>query len=200
MTELTQSLDRILAWLQHNDPEGASGFRPGLSSENISKKLQELPFKVSREVQELYQWRDGDTRCESVFICHWLLPLDDALAVSQEHVNCESSIDLRLKDGEPHYLFPLFEFEGEFFAVLGQETYSDTAPIFHISNCCDVSTKPVFNSLAGMMKTLAECYETGLYETGLSFIESDIGLDTDSEQFYKIRHRYNPGTAERVFA
>ncbi len=196
MTELTQSLDRILAWLQQNDPKSASGFRPGLSSEEISIKLQQLPFKVSREVQELYQWRNGDTKCSRAFVFHWLLPLEHALEISQEHVNSEVLIDLRLECDEPHYLFPLFEFDTEFFAVLGQEKCSDTAPIFHITECCEVSTKPVFNSLTGMMKALAEGYETGVYS-----VDPDLGVKiTNKKQFGKIRHKHNPGALERPSA
>ena len=48
MTDLTNALNFILAWLEEYSPTSASGFKPGLSSEEIEKKLSKLPFRVSQ--------------------------------------------------------------------------------------------------------------------------------------------------------
>ncbi|MEH1934323.1 MAG: hypothetical protein V7L14_11495 [Nostoc sp.] len=59
MSLLTDALDRILNWLQQKKPFYASSLQPGLVYEEIEEKVKSLPFRLPREVYELYQWRNG---------------------------------------------------------------------------------------------------------------------------------------------
>ena len=59
MSLLTDALEIILNWLQQNKPSYASSLQPGLVYEEIEQKVKNLPFRLPREVYELYQWRNG---------------------------------------------------------------------------------------------------------------------------------------------
>lgn len=193
MSVLTDALNRIMTWLQQNSPTSASGFLPGLSPEAIEKKLGELPFRLPQELYELYQWRNGDDRCSSVFVYHWLLSLDTAIQYSQD-INDSFWLEVREKDGDPLYLFPMFDFDGEYFAVPGSDSPTDTASIFHIG-CDDGGVSLAFTSLTNMMLAIAECYETGVYS-----VTPDGRLEvSDEAKFGEIRCRHNPGTVESLY-
>jgi hypothetical protein len=191
MSDLTEALDRILTWLRANNSVAASGFQPGILSEEIDDNLNKLPFFVSREVSELYRWRNGDESYSSAFGYLWLLNLETACEFS-EFVNDASLREMRSED-EPQYLLPLFDFDGEYFAVQGSEVQTDKAPIFHVGTSYDL--KFAFTNLTGMMQAIAECYESGIYrvdENGLEVV--------DPVRFGEIRRKHNPGTAERIYA
>jgi hypothetical protein len=193
MSDLTDSLNRIMQWLQQNSPTCASGFLPGLSSEEIEKKLSELPFCVSREVYELYQWRNGTNNGYSVFVYHYLLDLETALRYSQG-INDSFWIETREEDGDPKYLFIIFDFDGEYFAVPGSEDPNGSAPVFHVG-CDDGSLSFAFTNLTNMMLAIAECYETGIYS-----VMSDGNVKvTDETKFSEIRQKHNPGSVERLY-
>lgn len=192
MTDLTDALNRILAWLEKHNPISASGFQPGLSSEIIEERLSALSFCVPQEVYELYKWRNGDVTHSMVFGYLWLLNLDKACEYS-EGINDNVLLEIREQNGEPPYLFPMFDFDGEYFAVKGSEIPTATAPIFHISDDCSVSF--AFTSLTAMMLAIAECYETGIYA-----VREDGKIEViDAVKFGEIRRKYNPGTVESLY-
>jgi hypothetical protein len=191
MSDLTSALNRIMAWLEQHSPSSASGFQAGLSSEIIEEKLGQLPFCVSREVYDLYKWRNGDESYSSVFKYLWMLNLDEACEISED-VNHEDLLEMRGQD-EPQYLFPLFNFDGEYFAVQGGGTLIDSAPVFHVGTAYDINF--AFVSLTGMMLAMAECYESGVY------IVNEDGLEViDKIKFGEIRRKHNPGTVQKLYA
>ena len=193
MSTLTDALNRIMAWLQEHSPTCTSGFQPGLSSEAIEEKLSQLPFCVSQEVYEFYQWRNGNPYC-GAFVYHCQLDLDLALEYSQG-INDDYWLSVRTKDGDPLFLFPLFDFDGEYFAVSGSDRLNSITPVFHIG-CDDGSVRFAFINLTNMMLAIAECYETGVYAV------TSEGYITvrDKNQFGEIRRKYNPGTVEALYA
>jgi SMI1 / KNR4 family (SUKH-1) len=193
MTDLTNALNRIFAWLEKNSPNSISGFQLGLLSEEIEEKLGVLPFALPEEVCELYRWRNGGAIYNFVFGYLSLLNLDRACEYS-EYFNDEDRIEIRAEEEEPRYLFPLFDFDGEYFAIQGNESITATSPIFHISDCHDVSF--TFINLTNMMLALAECYETGVY----AVTENGVLDVVDAIEFGKIRQKYNPGTVESLYA
>ncbi len=192
MTELINALDRILNWLGEHQPTAAAGFQPGLPADVIAEKLNRLPFQVSQEVYELYQWRNGDKTYSSVFGYLSFLDLNSACEFS-DNINDDALLKIRQQDEEPSYLFPLFDFEGEYFAVQGTEEPIATAPIFHISD--DYSVSLAFVSLTNMMLAIAECYKTGVYT-----VNDGGNIDViDEVKFGEIRQRYNPGTVKSLY-
>ncbi|HEY9697445.1 MAG TPA: hypothetical protein V6D10_09285 [Trichocoleus sp.] len=194
MSALTDALNRIMEWLQQNSPTCASRFLPGLSPGEIEKKLSELPFCVSREVYELYQWRNGANNGCSVFVYHQLLDLETALRDSQG-INDSFWLEAREENGDPKYLFLIFDFDGEYFAVPGSDSLNDTASIFHVS-CDDGSLSFAFTNLTNMMLAIAECCETGVYSVTS---DGNVGV-TDEAKFGEIRRKHNPGSVERLYA
>lgn len=191
MSDLTSALNRIISWLEEHSPISALGFQPGLLLNEIDAKLSALPFFVSQEVYELYSWRNGDESYGSVFGYLWMLTLERACEFS-EFVNGENLLEMR-EENEPKYLLPLFDFDGEYFAVQGGEVLTDLSPIFHVSDCGDLT--PAFINLTKMMMAIAECYETGVYEV------TEHGLEVvDETRFGEIRCKYNPGMAQSLYA
>jgi len=85
MTALTDALDRIMNWLQINQPEVANSFLPGLTAEEIRAGEEKIGFKLPEEIYKLYQWRNGSTEAYSFFLPSIaFLPFDEAIRVSQE--------------------------------------------------------------------------------------------------------------------
>jgi hypothetical protein len=184
MTDLTNALNRIFAWLEKHSPRSASGFQPGLSSKEIEERLNVLPFCVSQEVRELYRWRNGDEIYSPVFGYLSFVDLDTA---------CDISESVNGIYPQSRYLFPVFDFDGEYFAVECDMAMTETSPVFHVSDCYDVNF--AFINLTSMMLALAECYETGVYG-----VKEDGRLEVvDTIEFGRIRKKYNPGTVESLY-
>jgi hypothetical protein len=192
-TILMNSLDRIMTWLQNNAPESFTAFAPELQPQEICSKLATLPYHLPQEVHDLYCWHNGTDTDQGLFVYHSFMSLDTAIEHS-EYINYEDQRENRTQEGDPTYLFPIFDFEGEYFAVAASSDTSVAAsPIYHISDCLDCCI--AFNSLGAMMLTIAESYEAGVYT-----VSSDTGVDwTDTRLFEGIRRKYNPGTVETLY-
>ena len=59
MSDLTDALERILSWIQRVSPSLTLSLKPALSYLQIREVIKELPFDLSEEVYELYQWHNG---------------------------------------------------------------------------------------------------------------------------------------------
>ncbi|BAY81092.1 PBS lyase HEAT-like repeat protein [Calothrix parasitica NIES-267] len=59
MSALTEALKRFEHWLWNNHPKRANSLPSGLTSEEINYMAQSLPFSLSEEIKELYQWSNG---------------------------------------------------------------------------------------------------------------------------------------------
>lgn len=78
MSELMQALNRIL----DQRPDCISYLQPGLTYDEIEEKVKDLPFRLPKEVYELYQWRNGLTINDSkieFFPGYQFLPLEEVL-------------------------------------------------------------------------------------------------------------------------
>ena len=197
---LLNGINRIVAWLEENAPDQVANFLPGLSLQEINEKISPLPCKLSQEVYDLYQTHNGTEGESELFVYHSFMPLDTAVEYF-EYLNEKESIQFRYRDGDPTYLFPVFDFQGEYFAIAGGETTTETSPVYHVSDCCECSL--AFNSLSTMMLTLAECYESGVYvasceEDGNPDSTTDISWENHL-LFEEIRRKYNPGTTNVLY-
>ncbi|MGB6295960.1 MAG: hypothetical protein WBF90_07210 [Rivularia sp. (in: cyanobacteria)] len=166
MSELTKALNRILNWFQHNKPSTIESLQPGLTIEEIEEKVKDLPFRLTQEVYQLYQWRNGMIDDGSCFFRYYrFLPLEDAL---EELKLMKEAWSLSL----PFGWFALFEFEGEYFSAVGAEENTENSPILHTYHGIDIA----YRNLTNMMLYIAECYETGacyIDESG-DFEENEI--------------------------
>ena len=116
MSALTEALERILKELQKNRPAVASTLQSGLTYKEIQETITNLPFCLPNEVYELYQWRNGN-EFHQFFYYHYFLPLQKAVEICQEIIAINVECGLRIQyEGKP--LFPIFDFEGEYWAVV----------------------------------------------------------------------------------
>jgi len=191
---LIDSLERILNWLKSNVPEYEDDFLPGLTHGEIEEKVKDLPFKLPQEVYDLYQWRNGSASESGIFLYLHHSPLERALENS-EFTNYPEGIDIRIEDNDPPYLFPVFEFEGEYFAVQGDVAEAETSLVFHIGS--EGGTSLVFNSLTTMMLSIAESYESGVY---ICQPENNYMNWEDMKKSGEIRLKYNPGTVKQIYS
>lgn len=196
MSNLTTALNRILNWLQLHKPDDAEGFLPGLSLQEIEEKVKVLPFHLPQAVYELYQWHNGTQNEEMIFVYHYFLNLDAAIKLANSHnddygINSVLYQQFRQEDGKPRYVFPLFEFEGEYFAISESTQSQEDSPIYLIFHDQTLA----FTSLTNMMLTIAECYETGVYS-----LDSEDEFNWDIQKFGVIRRKYNPEAVTSIYA
>lgn len=176
MSELTNALNGILNWFENNKPSTIDSLQPGLTIEEIESIVKDLPFRLTQEVIELYQWRNGMIDDGSCFFSAFrFLPLEEAI---EELKLMEEAWGLSLPLG----WFPLFEYEGEYFAAVGAEENTENSLILHTYHGIDIS----YRNLTNMMLYIAECCETGAYYIGDSrFIEENEVAVTNILQKYE---------------
>ncbi|BAY87135.1 PBS lyase HEAT-like repeat protein [Calothrix parasitica NIES-267] len=176
MSELTNALNRILNWFENNKPSTIESLQPGLAIEEIKEKVQDLPFRLTQEVYELYQWRNGMVDDGSCFFQAFrFFSLEEAIEESQI---MGEAWGLSL----PFGWFPIFEFEGEYFSAVGAEENTKNSLITRTYHDIGIS----YRNLTNMMLYIAECYETGAYYIGDSrFIEENEVAVIDILQKYE---------------
>ncbi|MBD2301112.1 hypothetical protein [Nostoc sp. FACHB-190] len=177
MSELTDALDRIFNWLHQHKPLYASALQSGLSYGEIEEKVKDLPFRLTREVYELYQWHNGMIDEDSSFFYDYrFLPLEEALEV-RNIVSDNYGFIL------PFGWFPIFEFENDGFAIVGAEEITKNSPILNYTLRDEIR----YSSLTNMMQCIAECYETGAY-----YIDESSDFQKYAILENSILHKYEP--------
>lgn len=194
MNKLRDSLEKILVWQERNRPEYATTFQPGLTEEEIEEKVKDIPFKLPKEVYELYQWRNGSTfdyfLPGSGFI---FLPLERAIEEYELNADTYSSDD-EYDESEDYwnpYYFPIF-FEGiENFFVIGSDKQQEKSPVIYYF--IEDGSHDVFcSSLTKMIQVIAECYETGAYYITEEVVQERIFLGEDELKVAQVLRKYNP--------
>lgn len=181
MSILTQTLEKIVNWLQVNDPESISGLRPGLTKPEIEKITQVLPLAIPWEVSEIYRY------------CNGTISLTPSLVLESLEVAIENTCyaDWMRGDKIPSSspILPFFHGDGKDFYYVICDLENDS-PVW----CVFVGENPSIYAanLTSLILTIWECYETGAYymyfdeECGYSYIEEDL------EKFEEIFQKYNP--------
>ncbi|MDY6900698.1 MAG: hypothetical protein SWZ49_21860 [Cyanobacteriota bacterium] len=63
MCQLTEALKRISIWIEKHqleeDGKTVPILAPGLTREEIDFKVKDMPFVLSEELYQLYQWANG---------------------------------------------------------------------------------------------------------------------------------------------
>jgi hypothetical protein len=130
MSQLTQILDSIEAWLKQNRLEDLERFgtRPILTDAQIKKKVEILPCQLSKEVIELYDWLHNGHELflaipDGNFNRQTFLDLDQAISLSIDWEN--AGIFLGMK------IFPLItQVYDAIYWTVGSENQQDAAPIY----------------------------------------------------------------------
>lgn len=180
-------LSQILNHTAKVNPSLRANLRKGLSKTQIKEKTRTFPFRLPREVEDLYQWRDGmgtDVQDDFLFHYHYFPPLHKAL--EEYRMNLTWRV---LGDDDPTIvpnLLPLFCFQSEFYGTYCRREKQDTAPIYFIHH----GEYLVYESLTTMLLAILECYETGAYQP---VIEDDtVTTIVDEQQVAEIKLRWNP--------
>lgn len=116
MTDLTAILDRILTWLQNNEPDYASSLQDGLTRAEIDLAARNLPFRLPEEIYEIYQWKNGSPLCLDTNISvpnfgPLFFPIDDAVKRADWCSDDPDDGGIRYKDKM------LFPFMGEKYSI-----------------------------------------------------------------------------------
>ena len=199
MNILQDSLEKILVWQERNRPEYAAKFQPGLTEEEIEEKLKDIPFRLPKEVYQLYQWRNG-----SIFDYFLpgagfiFLPLERAIEQYEANAEVHSTLVEYCGDnfGWNPYYFPIF-FEGiENFFAIGSDTQQEESPVIYYF--MEDGSHDIFcSSLTKMVQVITECYETGAYylieEAGRQFLEED------EVKVSQVLCKYNPELLDATF-
>jgi cell wall assembly regulator SMI1 len=197
MSKLIEELTYIFEWLEYSVPDSSDRYNPGLSREQIDRIVKDLPFKLSEEVYELYQWRNGeansvyhngDTIADFLFPDHHIpgnlsIPfwsLQNAVSNYHDLWKMEESMqqnkpyeDCKLWDCK---WFPIASMENKSMLIAIGDI--DPSPIYQIEFVYSDTPLRVYKSLTSMMSTIAECCESELYT---------IIQDEDSETFVYIK-------------
>ncbi|WP_445638434.1 hypothetical protein NSTC745_03704 [Nostoc sp. DSM 114161] len=178
MSSLTEGLNRILIWLDEHYTDIASSLSPGLSYGEITKKIGDLPFKLSREVYEIFQWRNGSNN--SIFGGASLFSLNGSLTLYQDFKDYFLDSDIKA--------FPIFANEDSaeyYFAVC--ETLEEL-PIITIGfDEPEIIVK--YTSLTNMILSIAEAYESKVFIHNERYGYIKI---INPNLFQSIRYKYNP--------
>jgi hypothetical protein len=183
MEELTLYLNQIVDWHTKLGSPLRYYLRPGLSKDEISKKVSVLPFSLSDEFFELYAWKDGTPirdRWVSFIENHRFLPLDEAL----HHFEITYPVAKEFYE-DPDWIMTFEDGSGDGYAFSAANEHSTAAPmVFHFEG---EGVNMVFQNLTQMMMTMVECFQIGIFT-----IADDGGLDTDFFKLGEIAHKLNP--------
>ncbi|GBE91860.1 SMI1/KNR4 family protein [Nostoc cycadae] len=193
MLTLTQYLERILVWLQLNQPSFASSLQPGLTRLQIQEKVQNLPLVLSEEFYELYQWRNGVTYGDENFAIFYPPYTFNSLEFAIEEYY--KLIKYAHKFSEQNWVdpaeiwnnkwLPIFSFDKEYICIISDENNIEVSQVLHkLMGGGEPIIK--YTSLANMMRTIAECYETGIY-----YVSEHGDLEIDEIRADQIRLQYN---------
>ena len=185
MSELTQALNRIMAWLSANQPSFANSFLPGLTNEQIETAVKHIPFELPEEIYELYRWRNGTKQthdCE-FYPAMKFLTIEKAVKLYEDiATNDGTEEEIRF---EGYKLFPFIVTDNDFTNILIKDKQEKFSPViyFYAEDC---ETEIAYSSMTNMMLTIAECYETGAY-----YLSEDGFVEENKPKVAKIFRKYN---------
>ncbi|MEH2372257.1 SMI1/KNR4 family protein [Nostoc sp.] len=182
MSELMDELQYILNWLKSTNVEFFDCYNPGLTRQQIDEITKDLPFRLSEEVYELYQWRNGTadlgynngylplyflfpdqfmnhspipfyTLQESVSNYHDLWQLAQSIMMNKPYNNHK---------GWDQKCFPIASFENKTILYIVGDL--NPSPIYVVDYIFIDNPLRVYNNLTSMISVIAECCELGLYK------------------------------------
>ncbi|MBD2511700.1 SMI1/KNR4 family protein [Nostoc sp. ATCC 53789] len=214
MSELTDGLEYILDWLESTNLELFDCYNPGLTRQQIDKIVKDLPFKLSEEIYELYQWRNGIADLgfnnyyppvEFLFPNQLFSSLPTSFSTLQDSVSNyydfwqfeqSNMMDKPFDDykGWDQKWFPIALFENKrILYVVGD---IEPSPVYFIDFIFIENPLRVYKSLTSMISVIAECCELGLYQLipDESGEEDDMIIRIDEEKLElekEIYQKYN---------
>ena len=193
MSQLTDSLNQIQAWLEENFPQAAETITPGLTLSEIESKIEALPFSLPEEFYELYQWSRGNS-LNTKTIYTDIFSADDATSLNSLEYAMEVFPDFVDEDedcavnyiGKP--LFPIFGSDATFHCIVGDWEDKTPSPIVYVSEIIETSHRYV--SLTSMMKTVLELLEANAFDFNKGY------LNWNEEKYAEIYLKQNSNILE----
>lgn len=181
MSELTNELEYIFDWLKSTNLEFVDCYNPGLTRQKINEIVRDLPFQLSEEVYELYQWRNGiadlgfnnnyppveflftEQLRSSSPIPFWTLQdsvsnYHDLWQIAQSMMMNKPYDDYK---GWDRQWFPIASFENKrMLYVIGD---IEPSPVYLIDYIFLHEPLRVYKNITSMVSVIAECCELDLY-------------------------------------
>ena len=184
MDELTKYLNQILDWHTKLGSPLAKYLAPGLSVDEIRKKIAVLPFRMPNEFIELYARRNGtpahDPNWVSFIGCHRFLSLDTALGIFHETYSITKEF-YEITD----WLLTFDDGSRDGYGISAVKGNSPFAPVVFLFEGEGVSI--VFENLTQMMKTMVASFEAGVFVLG-----ENGDLETDFIRLGEVALKLNP--------
>ncbi len=185
MSELLDELEYILDWLQSSNLEFFDCYNPGLTRQQIDEITKDLPFRLSKEVYELYQWRNGtaDLSYNNGYLpLYFLFPEQLRADVICSFCSLQDSVYIyktirEATNYDDEYWnpkwFPIGAYETKrMLYVVGD---LNPSPVYLWDVGCYDDSVRVYKNLTSMISVIAECCEFNLYK----FIPYEYGEDDD---------------------
>ncbi|MCG8351002.1 MAG: hypothetical protein MI924_24800 [Chloroflexales bacterium] len=187
-------LENIVRCTALVNPDLPELLQPSLTPAQIYQ-IAPIPYKLPREVLLLYHWhnstrQDPDQPEQPLFYYHEFMPIQAAYEVYQWRMQFNQEEQFEVFD--PH-LFPVFTFQGEYYATWCTDVEQDQSPIFFDYHGCG----QVYDSLELMVTAIAECYELGAYDLEGDCYESNETAVARIKAKWNMCHHNADGTTLR---
>lgn len=178
MISVLESVERLRAWREANDPTWKDTLQPGLSDREIDRLAEPLaPFKLPEELRALYRWRNGETG--GGLFDREFQPLERAIEDYQ--------FGLEELDLNP-LLFGFCDSNNDRYAVELLASPETSSGVFSLPHG-DPDVYLTFISIERMAATLLRAHQEG----GYVLLEEDQYWERDLEIYGAIRGEMNPG-------
>jgi cell wall assembly regulator SMI1 len=173
MSTLTKKLECIWSWLESTNLEFFDCYNPGLTRQQVDRIIKDFPFKLSEEVYELYQWRNGTANPayeNNYCLDSFLFPEQLRSDINCSFCSLQDSIYVYTTGREANNYddeywnkkwFPIAAFETKrMLYVVGD---IDPSPVY-LWGAELIDNPRVYKDITSMISVIAECCELGLYQ------------------------------------
>ena len=179
---IAEALNIITAWFVFNCFEKRSSFNFSLNSETLEELTQSLPFKITNEVRDFYQYLGINREvAPNLFI----YPLEEAIKNYFKPDWLERN----------SFALPLFYNNNkEVYYVVCYPEEKDYSEIWYMKE--NSQPKICGINVTSLMLSIAECYETGAYYIAINEETGESFLEQDRSKVETIFRKFNPGYLE----
>lgn len=180
MSKVAGKLNYIFNWIESKCLDFSDYYNPGLNHQEIEDLIERLPFKISRELHDLYAWRNGTEDpnynngwCKDLFLFPENLFCSEPIAFFSLQDLIANYFDLYQASQETigsdfeyefwnYKWFPFASFENKrILYIIGD---LDPSPVY----LWDINCKPkqirVYRNITSMLSAIAECCELEIYK------------------------------------
>jgi hypothetical protein len=194
METLLTTLTRLDEYFASRRPIFSESLLPGLSVKEIDEVVADLPFRLSEEFYILYQWHNGldisvidSLRFDSYF--RFFSPLNICLEDYQDLM----AIKLKSSDCDDETLnpqwFPIIRNFGESYLFTKGTTHQTSrSELIYLWTYQDWNFGPNYESIESFVKSIYECYITGVYDID----DNEEVICTNEKSEEEIHRKYNP--------